>query len=48
MSAAWDNSTAVIADDEKRSKRLIRLWGYLSVAGLFLIYVAAHCGVNLF
>ena len=47
MSAAWDSASNV-AENEKRSKRFIRLWGYLAIAGLFLIFVAARCGVSLF
>ena len=47
MSAAWDNASTE-RDDEARQKRLIRLWGYLSIAGAFLIFVAYHCGITLF
>jgi hypothetical protein len=27
-------------EPEKRQKKFIRMWGYLAIAGLFLIYVA--------
>jgi hypothetical protein len=47
MSAAWDTAKSV-PENEKRQKRVIRMWGYLSIAGLFLIYVAYASGVNPF
>ena len=47
MSAAWDTAKATI-EPEKRQKRLIRLWGYLSIGGVFLVYVAYALRVNPF
>jgi hypothetical protein len=47
MSAAWD---AINREqyDTNRAKRALRLWGYLTVAGLFLLYVSMQLHINLF
>ena len=47
MSAAWDTAQPV-SENEGRQKRLIRMWGYLAIAGLFVMYVAQAVGVNPF
>ena len=47
MSAAW-GSDSIEALDEKKQKRFIRLWAYLSVAGAFLMFVAMRLHINLF
>lgn len=47
MSAAWDHS-AIQPCDQKVSKRFIRLWLYLAVAGGFLMFVYFRLGINLF
>jgi hypothetical protein len=45
MSAAWDTAK-VITENETRQKRAIRLWGYLAVGGLFLLYLVHALGVK--
>jgi hypothetical protein len=47
MSAAWDSSNVTPCDAEA-SKRLIRLWFYLAVAGGFLFYVYSQLHITLF
>jgi hypothetical protein len=47
MSAAWDKG-AVKIESAAAAKRLIRLWGYLSIAGAFLVFVASRLGISLF
>ena len=46
MSSAWGSMTATI-DDEKHSKRFIRMWGYLTVAVGFLLFAASKLGISL-
>ena len=49
MSAAWGSEGfKTPREEEARAKRFVRLWGYLSIAGLFLMYVAQSLGINLF
>ena len=48
MSAAWDRCTVTTQDDEKKSKRFIRLWSYLAIAGSFLMFVYFRLGISLF
>jgi hypothetical protein len=44
----WGGSSNVRRQDEKRAKRLIRMWGYLTVGAAFLLYVASALHVRLF
>ena len=48
MSAAWGSLDNTTREAEKRQKKFIRMWGYLSIAGLFVMYVAQAVGVNPF
>lgn len=48
MSAAWGSLDNVGREAEKRQKKFIRMWGYLAIAGLFVLYVAQAVGVNPF
>jgi hypothetical protein len=45
MSAAWDTAKPN-TENETRQKRAIRLWGYLAIGGLFLVYLANALGVK--
>jgi len=47
MSAAW-GATESVNDTSARAKRFIRLWGYLAIAGAFLVFCACRLGINLF
>ena len=47
MSAAWGSENADTMD-EKKQKRFIRLWAYLSLAGAFLMFVAMRLHISLF
>jgi hypothetical protein len=47
MSASW-GSMDVTSSGEAAQKRMIRLWGYLSIAGAFLMFVASRLHINLF
>ena len=48
MSAAWGSDGTTVAQEEAQAKRMIRMWGYLSVAGGFLVFVATRLHINLF
>lgn len=47
MSASWGSMETTVAA-EASQKRMIRLWGYLSFAGGFLMFVATRLHINLF
>lgn len=47
MSANWGSMSEQNTADQN-AKRMIRMWGYLAVAGVFITLVAAHLGINLF
>jgi len=47
MSAAW-GSAGTLQECEIESKRMIRLWGMLAVAGCFLLFVYYNLHMRLF
>jgi hypothetical protein len=47
MSAAWDQGQSE-NQPHGAAKRMIRLWGYLALAGVFLVYVAYSLNIKLF